>query len=177
VQSADGYDDHGHRPQDEERVYGITTAETSHMQDIARRQKQYILTMLVRIVSIVVVVCVPGISWVIKIGLCLVATVIPYIAVVRANGGPAQDRDPTNLLIGGPPRDALGSAQPGLPRSGADDYVQGEYVRSEYGASDVGHTGGRQDSQGSTSSADAAAGSARPDSGADQASDQPVKPR
>lgn len=141
---ADGPDDREGRPLDDERrqhphdddqVYGITTAETSHTQEITRRQKQYILTMLVRVVSIVVVVTVPGISWPIKIGLCLVATIIPYVAVVRANGGPTQQKDPTNLMLGRPRQGELGSAQQGLPgpsgASGAQDFIVGERVYRE----------------------------------------------
>jgi Protein of unknown function (DUF3099) len=102
----------------QEPVYGITTAEQSHTDEITRRQKQYILTMLIRVVSIVVVVAVPGISWPIKILLCGVATVIPYIAVVRANGGPAPDSDPTNLLLAPPDKPALEHEQLGLPGTG-----------------------------------------------------------
>lgn len=119
-------------------MYGITTAETSHTQEITRRQKQYILTMLVRVVSIIVVVSVPGISWQLKIGLCLVATIIPYVAVVRANGGPSPEKGPTNLILGRPSQGELGSAQPGLPGSaGADeagrpaDFIVGERVFHE----------------------------------------------
>jgi len=142
---ADGPDGHEGRPLDHERrqhphdddqVYGITTAETSHTQEITRRQKQYILTMLVRVVSIVVVVAVPGISWQIKIGLCLVATIIPYVAVVRANGGPTPQKDPTNLMLGQPSQGELGSAQQGLPGpggagGGAQDFIVGERVYRE----------------------------------------------
>jgi hypothetical protein len=110
-----GSSHHGHDP-----VYGITTAEHSHMEDIARRQKQYILTMLFRVVSVVIVVWVPGISWQLKVLLCLVATVIPYVAVVRANGGPTPEKNPTNLLLGPPGKDALESGSPGAGRTGAD---------------------------------------------------------
>lgn len=130
--------DHRHHPHDEDLVYGITTAETSHTQEITRRQKQYILTMLVRVVSIIIVVTVPGISWPIKIGLCLVATVIPYVAVVRANGGPTPEKDPTNLMLGRPRQGELGSAQQGLPGpdgaagpGGAQDFIVGERVYRE----------------------------------------------
>lgn len=112
-------------------MYGITTAETSHMQEITRRQKQYILTMLVRVVSIIVVVVVPGISWPLKVGLCLVATIIPYVAVVRANGGPSREQDPTNLMLG-PRHGELGSAQPALPGAGeTGDLFTGEYIVGE----------------------------------------------
>lgn len=119
---------------DADQVYGITTAETSHTQEITRRQKQYILTMLVRVVSIIVVVAVPGISWPIKIGLCVVATIIPYVAVVRANGGPMQEKDPTNLMLGRPGRPELGAAQRGLPGPGdgdGQDFIVGEWVHRE----------------------------------------------
>ncbi|HEU5425861.1 MAG TPA: DUF3099 domain-containing protein [Actinocrinis sp.] len=120
-------EDHEHRPHDEDEVYGITTAETSRTQEITRRQKQYIVTMLVRAVAVVVVVSVPGISWPIKIGLCLAAMIIPYVAVVRANGGPVQEKGPTNLLLA-PPRDELGSAQRGLPGSGErSGFIEGDF--------------------------------------------------
>lgn len=99
----------------DEPVYGITTAERSHSEDISRRQKQYTLTMLFRMVSVIVVVWVPGISWPVKIVLGLVATVIPYVAVVRANGGPMPEKDPTNLLLAAPPKDAIGAGRGPLP--------------------------------------------------------------
>ena len=122
-----------HHPHDDDQVYGITTAETSHTAEITRRQKQYILTMLVRVVSVIVVVAVPGISWQLKVGLCLVATIIPYVAVVRANGGPGPEKGPTNLMLGRPRQDELGSAQPGLPgpggtAGGPQDFIVGERV-------------------------------------------------
>jgi Protein of unknown function (DUF3099) len=123
----------------QEPVYGITTAEQSHTDEITRRQKQYILTMLIRVVSIVVVVAVPGISWPIKILLILLATVIPYIAVVRANGGPAPEKDPTNLLLAPPDKPALEHDQLGLPGTGPvvsgdpvfDDAVSGDTVSGD----------------------------------------------
>ena len=94
-----------------EPSYGITTADTSHLDDIAKRQRQYVFTMLFRVVAILVVVLVPGLTLLERAILGLVATVIPYVAVVRANGGPDQSEAPTNLMIG-PPR------QPELPAPG-----------------------------------------------------------
>ena len=91
-----------------EPAYGITTADGSHLDDVARRQKQYAATMLFRVVAILVVVFVPGLSVLGRVILGLVATVIPYVAVVRANGGPPREADPTNLMIGAP-------RQPELP--------------------------------------------------------------
>jgi hypothetical protein len=155
-------------------VYGITTADTSHTQDITRRQKQYILTMLVRVVSIIVVVCVPGISWQLKAGLCLVATIIPYVAVVRANGGPSPQKDPTNLMIGPPPHGELGAGQPELPGGGPwGEYVAGERV--DPAPSDSGHTPDSGASQSSTINGHATGGprgaAGNDDQGSDQASE------
>jgi len=94
---------HRHAP-----AYGITTADGSHLDDVAKRQKQYAATMLFRVAAILVVVFVPGLSVMERVILGLVATVIPYVAVIRANGGPSQDAEPTNLMIGPP-------GQPELP--------------------------------------------------------------
>lgn len=177
-------EDHEHRPQDEDEVYGITTAETSHTQEITRRQKQYILTMLVRVVSIIVVVAVPGISWPIKIGLCLVATVIPYVAVVRANGGPAQEKGPTNLVLA-PPREELGSAQRGLPKAGEQTgFIKGDFFVKEEAAYGTGTGGGSQErdsSQASTANgytrrAPLSDGATAGDAPADQDPDRPSQP-
>jgi hypothetical protein len=99
-------------------VYGITTAQQSHTEDITRRQKQYIVTMLFRVASIVVVVWVPGLSVLERVILGLVATIIPFFAVIRANGGPMAESDPTNLLLGAPEQQAIGKVQTGLPGSG-----------------------------------------------------------
>jgi Protein of unknown function (DUF3099) len=127
-------------------VYGITTADQSHSDDVSRRQKQYILTMLVRVVSIIVVVTVPGISWPIKILLCLVATVIPYIAVVRANGGPMPDKDPTNLLISPPQKPSLEWEQRGLPGAGPVISGEADEVADTDGADGFGESGATGDS-------------------------------
>lgn len=93
--------------------YGITTAESSQLDDIARRQRQYAFTMLFRVVAILVVVFVPGLTVMERVVLGIVATVIPYFAVIRANAGPDTAADPTNLMIGGPQQTAL----PGPDRS------------------------------------------------------------
>jgi hypothetical protein len=108
----------GHRPS----AYGITTADGSHLADVARRQKQYAATMLFRIAAILVVVFVPGLSVLARVILGLVATVIPYFAVIRANGGPPQDPDPTNLMIGAPRQPELPTPERSISATpGAED--------------------------------------------------------
>jgi hypothetical protein len=88
-------------------AYGITTADHSHLDDVSRRQKQYAATMGFRVVAILVVVFVPGLTIMERVILGLVATVIPYVAVIRANGAPTQDAPPTNLMIGAPRQNEL----------------------------------------------------------------------
>lgn len=96
-----------------EPSYGITTAESSHLSDISRRQRQYIWTMLLRLVLLLIVVLVPGLTLLERTVLGLVATVIPYFAVIRANGGPDPSEAPTNMMIGTPRQGEL----PGPDRS------------------------------------------------------------
>ncbi len=136
--SGDGDEREQPRPQapdphfHEDDVYGITTAETSHVEEITKRQKQYILTMMIRVVSIVVVVAVPGLTWQLRVGLCIVATIIPYIAVVRANGGPVRDTDPTNLMVGRPKQGELPPSRFELPTTGERaEVIVGETVSPE----------------------------------------------
>lgn len=116
--------------------YGITTAEGSHLDDITRRQRQYAFTMLFRVAAILVVVFVPGLTVLERVVLGIVATVIPYFAVIRANGGPDNAADPTNLMIGGPRQNELPGPDRGLeggprhPDADADD--DGVYEHFEH---------------------------------------------
>jgi hypothetical protein len=61
----------------------ITTAGTSRADDIARRQRRYVISMSIRTVCFISAVLVgPGwLRWVLVVG----ALVLPYVAVVMAN--------------------------------------------------------------------------------------------
>ncbi len=61
----------------------ITTAATSHHEDIAARQRRYVISMTIRTVCFVAAVAVgPGwLRWV----LVAAALLLPYVAVVMAN--------------------------------------------------------------------------------------------
>lgn len=110
-----------------EPPYGITTADGSHLDDVSRRQKQYAATMTFRVVAILVVVLVPGLSVMERVILGLVATIIPYVAVIRANGGP-DSSGPTNLMIGGPQQNELPPVDRAL---GGQRRVDGEAADGE----------------------------------------------
>jgi hypothetical protein len=178
-------------PTGENRVYGITTAETSHSVDIARRQKQYVLTMLARIVGLVVLVLVPGISWPVKVVLGLAVTIIPYVAVVRANGGPGRGHAPTNLLVGPARHDELGPGQQGLPGGPGIGEPQGDPPRDDTPrggghvageratppSSDSGHTADTGASQSSTVDGSAPVGARGPGRDDNQRADQASRHR
>ena len=64
----------------------ITTAGTSHEADIARRQRRYVLQMLVRCLCFIgaVIAGVAQVNWLWPI-LMVAAVLLPYVAVVGAN--------------------------------------------------------------------------------------------
>jgi hypothetical protein len=74
----------------------ITTAGTSHADDIASRQKRYVMSMALRTVCFVGAVLADGwLRWVLVAG----AVVLPYVAVVMANA--VGSRDDGFELVGG----------------------------------------------------------------------------
>jgi uncharacterized membrane protein len=86
----------------------ITTATRSHRDDIARRQKRYLISMGVRTVCFVAAIVSIG-HWFVWIFLAG-SFVLPYIAVIMANAG--ADPDP-----GGPEPFVGGSGSPALEES------------------------------------------------------------
>ncbi|MGH3366395.1 MAG: DUF3099 domain-containing protein [Nocardioidaceae bacterium] len=68
----------------------ITTAQTSHLDEIKYRQKRYLISMGIRTACVIAAVVASGpLRWVFIIG----AVVLPYVAVVMANAGARLDRD------------------------------------------------------------------------------------
>ena len=66
----------------------ITTAPAPHFDDLARRQRRYLLRMGVRGVCFVAGALVWGhLPLVVPIVLMIAATVLPYVAVLAANAG------------------------------------------------------------------------------------------
>lgn len=115
---------HVRHAQHDDPVYGITTAQQSHMADIAKRQKQYVITMTFRIVALLVVLLVPGLTILERVVLGVAVTVIPYVAVIRANGGQPPSDDPTNLLLDRPDQTSIGQQNAGLP--GGNETLSGD---------------------------------------------------
>lgn len=72
--------------QQQQVVYGITDAPKPLSQDIRSRESKYLMAMGIRVVAFLLIVILP-IAWPWKLGLAVLALVLPYIAVVYANGG------------------------------------------------------------------------------------------
>jgi len=92
-------------------VYRITDAQVGLQDDQSIRVRNYVVSMLMRIVFIVAAVASSGwLRWTFAFG----AVVIPYFAVVIANGG--RERSEHTLTV----VDPAASALPPAPSSGTD---------------------------------------------------------
>lgn len=71
----------------------ITSARVSHSQDLKRRQRRYLLSMMTRTICFVLAIVTDGpVRWVLVAG----AVFLPYVAVVLANAGDTR-------TVSGPP--------------------------------------------------------------------------
>jgi Protein of unknown function (DUF3099) len=87
-------------------VYSVTAARTGTSDDLAQRQRRYLISMTIRTLCFVLAVVVHGPArWV----FVAAALILPYIAVVMANAvGSGSGAAPTAFV---PAQSALGSAQ------------------------------------------------------------------
>ncbi len=79
-------------------VVSVTTAHRSHSEDIALRERRYILTQMVRVLCVVLGVAVPA-PVPVRLLLFSGAVFLPWFGVVMANAGPALDRSSSSALI------------------------------------------------------------------------------
>jgi hypothetical protein len=93
-------------------VYGITDAPKPLSQDIRSRESKYLMAMGIRIVAFLLIVLLP-IAWPWKLGLAALALVLPYVAVVYANGG-REPQPGADSPYSAAERRALLPGQPGL---------------------------------------------------------------
>ena len=95
----------------------ITTASASRAQDIAARQKRYVLAMSFRTVCFVAAIFVT-LTWA-RVVLIVAALVLPYVAVVMANAG-ASKSDGFALIDGPSGAPELSEGAGSDPNSGPD---------------------------------------------------------
>ncbi|WP_084263399.1 DUF3099 domain-containing protein [Actinomadura formosensis] len=85
---------HHHR---EPEVYTVTDAPRPMSEDIGYRQRRYLMSMGVRTACFVgaVVAAVAGAPWWLAVLMVVAAALLPYVAVIFANGG----REPTAAAV------------------------------------------------------------------------------
>ncbi|WP_240809904.1 DUF3099 domain-containing protein [Actinomadura sp. WMMA1423] len=77
----------------EPAVYTVTDAPRPMSEDIGHRQRRYLVSMAVRTLCFVgaVVAAVAGAPWWLAVLMVVAAAILPYVAVVFANGGARAD--------------------------------------------------------------------------------------
>ncbi len=78
----------------------VTTARLSHTDDIALRERRYVLTQSSRLVCVILGVALPVPIWV-KLLLFVCAVVLPWLGVVAANAGPTVSRKKKTAIEAG----------------------------------------------------------------------------
>lgn len=103
------------RTRRERGAYTVTDAQRPMSEDIAYRQRRYLISMGIRVVAFLLAVFLFHGIW--RFVAAAVALVVPYFAVVFANGGRERDTkvrfDPVRarLRAAAPPQRSLGPAQ------------------------------------------------------------------
>jgi hypothetical protein len=75
------------RKQGGPEVFQITGARTGLTQDVAGRQRRYIISMSIRTVSVILTVVLWDVERVLAWGTLVIGVLLPYVAVVLANAG------------------------------------------------------------------------------------------
>lgn len=81
------------RREEEPEVYRITSAQPGNSEDVRARTRNYLISMAIRTVCVILAALVPGPArWLFIVG----AVALPYLAVVMANAG--HERKPEEPL-------------------------------------------------------------------------------
>jgi|SRR5450631_2766151 len=84
------------RVDDVQEVHLVTSARPGHSREMAGRSRRYLISMAVRVACLILAIFVLS-GWLRLVGVAA-AVVLPWIAVVMANAGPASDRDEPNFV-------------------------------------------------------------------------------
>ena len=83
------------RRRHDDAVYTVTDARRPMSEDIGNRERRYLITMGIRtlcfVLSIIFAVTLPGAGKFLALAALVAAVVLPYIAVIFANGGREPD--------------------------------------------------------------------------------------
>lgn len=90
------------RPRRPEPVL-ITEAQVSQVDQHAARKRRYLITMIIRAVSLILAAVFYQVLWLMLI-FAVLGTVLPWIAVVMANDRPPKKKQHVNRYVAGPDR-------------------------------------------------------------------------
>ncbi|MTE18445.1 DUF3099 domain-containing protein [Streptomyces sp. TRM43335] len=91
-------------------VFRITGARRSLAEDVRGRERRYVISMLVRTVSVLLTVALWNVQRPLAVVTLVLGAVLPYVAVVIANAGRENAPSLPDAYLSAPPRDALESA-------------------------------------------------------------------
>ncbi|HEV7628045.1 MAG TPA: DUF3099 domain-containing protein [Streptomyces sp.] len=100
------------RKQREAEVFRITGARQSLADDVRGRQRRYVISMLVRTVSVLLTVVLWNVERPLAVVTLVVGALMPYVAVVIANAGRERPPSLPSSYMQAPARPALGSSEP-----------------------------------------------------------------
>lgn len=88
-------------------VFQITGARTGLAEDVRGRERRYVVSMLIRTMSVLLTVALWNVSRPLAVALLVLGITLPYIAVVIANAGRENSPAIPSALIAPPTRPAL----------------------------------------------------------------------
>lgn len=105
------------RKRKDAQVFRITGARQSLADDVRGRQRRYVISMLIRTLSVVLTVVLWNVQRPLAVAMLVLGVGLPYVAVVIANAGRERAPDLPSTFVPGPSRPVLGppehTSQPG----------------------------------------------------------------
>ncbi|GAA2409064.1 hypothetical protein GCM10010420_41860 [Streptomyces glaucosporus] len=99
------------RKQHGPEVFRITGARQGLAEDVRGRERRYVISMLVRTVSVLLTVLLWNVQRPLAVATLVLGAVLPYVAVVIANAGRENAPSLPDSYLPAPPRPALGPAE------------------------------------------------------------------
>jgi len=100
------------RKQREAEVFRITGARQSLADDVRGRQRRYVISMLIRTLSVLLTVVLWNVQRPLAVVTLVVGALLPYVAVVIANAGRENVPSLPSSFVPAPVRPMLGAAKP-----------------------------------------------------------------
>ncbi|MEU9099441.1 DUF3099 domain-containing protein [Streptomyces sp. NPDC048361] len=113
------------RKQSSGQVFRITGARRSLDEDVRGRQRRYVISMSIRTLSVILTAVLWNVERPVAIVTLALGALLPYVAVVFANGGRENVTSLPSTFIPAPSRPALGTAPTGGPAQSTADSAPG----------------------------------------------------